>query len=204
MATRMTNSIREAIANAVMRHRYEAPVKALIAAKAEFAIKVYEDLYAKSTREKMNALPEGWLPSSDNVAVTFGASYDRVYFNGYTSGKLASVVPSDDNRRKAVCLRMLGKHSSGGCAKVYEATHALSIAHSNLEAKERDLKAEFDATRRQVEAAISSVSTVKRLIEIWPEVAPFAEKYEDEKPKLPSLPTEQLNKILDLPVSEAA
>jgi hypothetical protein len=185
-----------------MKHRYEATVAALIEEKTAFAIKVYEDLYSKSTRDKMSALPEGWLPSSDNVAVQFGASYERIYFNGYTHGKLISVIASED-RRRGGSLRLLGKHAHG-CAKVYDATHALSVAHSKLDAKERDLKTEFEATRRQLEAALNAVTTTKRLIETWPEIAPFASKFDDEKPQLPALPTEQLNKILDLPVAEAA
>jgi hypothetical protein len=185
-----------------MKHRYEAQVKALVDARADFAVKVYEDLYAKSTRDKMNALPEGWLSSSDNLGVQFGTSYERIYFNGYTYGKIISVIAQED-RRKDGSLRLLAKHSHG-CAKAYEATHPLSIAHANLEATERDLKTEFEATRRQLDAALSAVTTVKRLIETWPEIAPFAIEFENEKPNLPALPTEQLNKILDLPVSEAA
>lgn len=202
MTARLTTSIRNAIANAVMKHRYEATVSALIDEKAAFAVNVYEDLYSKSTRDKMNALPEGWLPSSDNVAVQFGASYERIYFNGYTYGKLVSVIASED-RRKDGGLRLLGKHAHG-CAKVYDATHPLSIAHSNLESKERRLKTEFEETRLQVEAALNAVTTTKRLIETWPEIAPFASQFDDEKPQLPAIPTQQLNKILGLPVSEAA
>lgn len=202
MSTRLTKDIREAIARSVMKHRYEATVKALVEEKAAFGMKVYEDLYSKANREKMNALPEGWLPSSDNVTVQFGASYDRVYFNGYTHGKIVSVVSSED-KRKECSLRLWGKHERG-CAKVYDATHPLAVARFNLDAKERDLKTQFDETRRQVDAALNAVTTIKKLIEVWPEIAPFAADFENEKPQLPALPTSKLNAILDLPVSEAA
>lgn len=202
MATRLTNDIRSAIADAVMKHRYESVVRALIAEKAEFGTKVYEDLYSKSTRDKMNALPEGWLPTSDNIAVTFGATFERVYFSGRTSGKIVSVIPQA-TRTASVPKRLLGKHERG-CAMAYEATHKLSVEHANLEAKERDLKVEFDAARKQVDAALSAVTTVKKLIEVWPEIAPFAAGFEDEKPQLPALPTADLNKLFELPVSEAA
>lgn len=202
MSTRLTSSIREAIAKAVMKHRYEATVKALIEEKAAFGMMVYEDLYSKATREKMNALPEGWLSTSDNVAVTFGATYDRVYFNGYTHGKILSVVSSED-RRKGGSLRLWGKHEHG-CAKVYEASHPLAEANFKLDAKERELKTQFDETRRQVDAALAAVTTVKKLIEVWPEIAPFCIEFENEKPHLPALPTSKLNAILDMPISEAA
>ena len=199
MSTRLTNDIREAITKAALAHRFADDVKALIDAKAEFATSVWEDLYKKADRQKMAELPEGWLPEPEHIAVQFGQGFARVYFNGYTYGQIAQAT---DYRREDT-KRVMSKHK-GGCAKVYEASHPLSTKHAEIEAKERDLREAYELAKRQTGAALSSVTTIKRLIETWPEIAPFAERYETEKPSLPALPTQQLNKILDLPVAEAA
>ena len=199
MSTRLTISIREEISKAALAHRFADDVKALIDAKAEFAAAVYADLYSKADRQRMDELPDGWLENAENIGVQFGGKYTRIYFNGYTYGQIAQAT---DYRREDT-KRVMSKHK-GGCAKVYEASHPLSTKHAEIEAKERDLREAYELAKRQTGAALSSVTTIKRLIETWPEIAPFAERYETEKPSLPALPTQQLNKILDLPVAEAA
>ena len=199
MSTRLTVSIREAITRAALSHLFADEVKALIDAKAEFAASVHEDLYKKSDRQKMDELPDGWLVNAENIGVQFGTVFSRVYFNGYTYGVLIKATKYKREDRK----RVLAKHSSG-CAKVYDATHKLSIKHADLDGRERDLRQAYEAAERQIKAALGEVTTIKRLIETWPEIAPFAEKYETEKPSLPALPTQHLNKILDLPIAEAA
>lgn len=199
MSTRLTTSIREAITKAALAHRFKDEVEALIDAKAEFAASVHEDLYKKSDRQKMDELPDGWLVNTQDIGVQFGMGFSRIYFNGYTYGVLVKATSYKRDDRK----RVLAKHSSG-CAKAYEATHKLSVKHIELDGRERDLRQAYEAAERQIKAALGEVTTIKRLIETWPEIAPFAEKYEAEKPNLPALPTQQLNKILDLPVAEAA
>lgn len=199
MASRLTNDIRTAITTAALAHRFADEVKALIDAKAEFAISVWEDLYRKSDRQKMEDLPAGWLVETDNIAVQLGGSYSRLYFTGYTYGTFTKATKHrrDDRRR------VLSKHD-GKCAKIYPHDHKLTSAYSALEARETDLKAAYETASRQMGAALGAVTTVKILIETWPEIAPFASRHETDKPNLPALPTDQLNKILDLPVAEAA
>lgn len=199
MSARLTKQIREAITKAALTHRFRDEVNALIDAKADFGRAVYDDLYKKADRQKMAELPAGWLPENDGVGIQFGTSFSRVYFSGCVYG---SIMRATDYKRSDN-LRLLSKHASG-CAKVYDAVHKLSATHEGLRSREGDLKAAYDGAERQMTAALNAVTTVKRLIETWPEIAPFAAKYETEAPYLPALPTSQLNRILDLPVSEAA
>ncbi|TAA49789.1 Nmad5 family putative nucleotide modification protein [Shinella sp. JR1-6] len=199
MSARLTKHIREAITKAALAHRFCDEVKSLIDAKADFGRAVYDDLYKKEDRQKMADLPAGWLPENDSFGIQFGASFSRVYFSGYTYGPLMRAT----DYKRSDKFRILSKHASG-CAKVYDATHKLSATHEGLRSREADLKSAYDAAERQMTAALNAVTTVKRLIETWPEIAPFATKYETEAPYLPAIPTGQLNKILDLPVSEAA
>ena len=199
MSTRLTISIREEITKAALAHRFAEDVKALIDAKAEFAASVHADQYSKADRQRMDELPEGWLENAECVGVKFGTDYNRIYFNGYTYGQIAQATDYKREDRK----RLLAKHTHG-CAKAYDAVHKLSSRHFELDGRERDLREAYKLAERQIKAALSEVTTIKRLIETWPEIAPFATKFENEKPTLPALPTQHLNKILDLPVAEAA
>lgn len=198
MSTRLNIDNRNAIIKDALAHRFGAEVKALIDERAEFAAAVYDDICKKADRLKMAELPDGWLPKTDNIAVQFGADFTRIYFNGRVHGDLCKATDyrRDDERR------VLAKHNSG-CAKAYEATHKLASEHARLRAKETDLRTAYKQAAQSMMTALNRVSTVKKLIETWPEIAPFASCHETGKPSLPALPTDQLNKLLDLPVEDA-
>lgn len=199
-STRLTQSARDQIASAVLLHRFQEPVDALIADRAAFADEVYNDIYRKSDREKMAALPKGWLPETNAINVQFGdqRGYEILQFSGHFYGKLGSVRTPSDNKR--VERRAFSKNVHG-CVKVYDTGHRLAVKHTALDQRYTELKAEFEAAERQVKAALSSATTVNRLVEMWPEVEPFARKFDASPLKVPSIPTDQLNKLLDLPVA---
>ncbi len=203
MSTRLTNTTRDQIASAVLTHRFREPVDALIADRAAFAEEVYNDIYRKADREKMAALPKGWLTETAAINVQFGDSrgYESVQFSGKIYGKLGSVKTKDDG--KSVERRAFAKNTHG-CARVYDADHRLARKHADLGRRFEELKAAFEAAERQVNAALDSATTVNRLVEMWPEVEPFVRPLGTPSPKVPAIPTDQLNKLLDLPVSEAA
>lgn len=200
MSARLTKEIREAITKDLVRHRFEDAVKKVYEQRAALADAVYRDLYTKAQRDQMDSLPAGMLPEDDDLSVRFGTSHTNVYFSGFTYGDLNKVVSAV---RAGSARRMFYKHKSG-CVKDYLATHKLSIENDRLMGVVADLVKDIDAARRVSMAAMASVGTVKRLVEAWPEVAPFARKFDTEKPRLPMVQTDQLNKILDLPVQEAA
>ncbi|OJY66411.1 MULTISPECIES: Nmad5 family putative nucleotide modification protein [unclassified Rhizobium] len=200
MSTRLTKDIREAIAKDLIKHRFEDAVKNVYAQRAALADAVYRDIYTKTQREQIEALPDGMLPTVDDLSVNFGTSYTHVYFSGYSYGDLNKVVSAD---RTGSYRRVYYKHK-GGSVKVYDATHKLAVEYDRLSGVAADLVNEIDVARRSAIAAMASVGTIKRLIEAWPEVAPFARRFDVERPQLPMVQTDKLNKILDLPVSEAA
>lgn len=200
MAARLTKEIREAIAKDLIKHRFEDAVKSLYAKRAALADAVYRDLYTKAQRDQIDALPEGMLPTTDDISVNFGTAYTRVYFSGHTYGDLNKIVHAD---RASSYRRVHYKHKDGS-VKVYEATHKLAIEHERLSGVMSDLVKQIDEARRAAMVAMASVGSVKRLIEAWPEIEPFAKRFDTERPQLPMTQTDQLNKILDLPVSEAA
>lgn len=202
MSTRLTNTIRERIANAVLRHRFSEPVEVLIADRAAFAEEVYNDVYRKADREKMAALPKGWLPETNSINVQFGddgRSYESLNFSGLVYGGVGGMRKPDDKRE--VIGRRAYSNRAHGCVKVYDADHRLAKKNADLHQRYIDLKTSFEAAKQQVEAALSSASTINKLVEIWPEVEPFARSFDDVPVKVPAIPTAKLNEILDLPVA---
>lgn len=203
--TKLTNNSREALINAVLRHRFETEVKELIAAKRDFAETVYNDVYTKAAREKMAALPDGWLPTSQSISIQFGdgSRYESMNFGGGVYGILSrissSAKPTDDRVFKTV----ISRHAHG-CAKVYAPDHKLSVRYSALKDREGDLKARVNAAESQAKAAINSVTTVGALVKSWPEIEPFTRKLTGVVARLPAIPISELNKTFKLPAEKIA
>lgn len=201
--TKLTNWMREGIVKAALRHRFASAAATLVADRASFAQEVYADLYSAADRRKMAALPAGWLPEEDHIHVQFGdgRGYEQVSFSGAIYGSITKMLEDPIER---VFHRAQYQHRNG-CAKVYEPHHPLVVRHAELKARAKDLENQIDVAQRQTEAAIASASTVNRLTELWPEIAPFAAMYSDQpRAPVPALPTAQLNAMLGLPVEEAA
>lgn len=205
MSTRLTNDIRERVGLDVLVHRFRPDVDALLHDQSAFALRVYDDLFDVKTQAAMHALPEGWLPAAESIGAQFGyhggnGRFVRLYFSGYVYGDLSRVRDKSDN---AIVVRRVPASKEHGCAKVYDSSHKLSIEFDRIRDRTKKIRENIATAKQSVTAALAAVTTVKRLIETWPEIAPFASKYETEKPQLPALPTHQLNSILDLPVDEA-
>lgn len=202
MSTRMTTWLRERIAKDVLEHRFSEAAATLVSKRAALAGDVYNDVYTASDRRKMDALPSGWLPEDNDIGVQFDGArgYTQLRFNGAIYGSVATVLKVT---LKPVNRRMRA-NDIRGCVKVYEATHPFTERWNALEGEASDLAKQIEAADRQLKSALASASTIKRLIDMWPEIEPFALKHESEKAPLPALPTKDLNALLDLPVSEAA
>lgn len=200
--TKLTTYIRENLAKDLLKHRFGDAAAALVADRAAFALKVYNDLYSEAERKKMAALPDGWLGKSSSITVQFGegSGYGQIEFSGSVYGDVHAVMKAPVN----AVYRLVAYHHLRGCAKVYERTHGFSDEYDALRERQEDLATQISQARRQTEAALTKATTLKRLVEIWPEIEPFVEKYADKPKPLPALPTNELNALLDLPVSEAA
>jgi hypothetical protein len=201
MSIRLTNYTREQITNAVLTHRFSEATETLIADRAAFAEEIYSDVYRKSDRERMASLPNGWLPEEDQINVQFGdqRGYESLDYRGHLYGSL-------NKTRKAgakgdpTFRRVLNKHYRR-CAKVYGDDHRLTKKYHELQASQKELFRQYEEAKRQVEAAVASASTINKLVEVWPEVEPFARAFDTAPLKVPAIPTDKLNKLLDLPVA---
>ncbi|QUS39522.1 hypothetical protein RPMA_12270 [Tardiphaga alba] len=206
MSLRLTNDIREQISLAVLRHRFSAEVNELMALRAGLADDIYNDFYRKADRDKIDALPDGWLPKSTSVSAKFGehgSGYSQIEFTGRFTGMLNKLRPQPHKTINEVARRVLIKHQHT-CWKVYEAGHKLSIRHDKLRDAVSDLESRVRVCEKQIEQALNSVTTAAALVKAWPEVAPFVAAIIPEERKAVALPVAALNEALKLPVKKAA
>lgn len=206
MALRLTSSLRERITQAVLRHRFSSEVGDLMRQRAGIADDVYNDFYRKADREKMEALPDGWLPRAEYATAKFGeagCSYQQIKFSGSFTSKLFKLRPDPDKPKDDVARRVLSKHQHT-CWKVYEATHKLAVRFEQHRNAVSDLEGRIRVAEAQIETALNSVTTAAALVKAWPEVAPFVTAITPVERALPALPVDSLNEMLKLPVKKAA
>lgn len=195
-STKLTNWIREQIVADLMAHRFTKACDKLVKDRAALAVKVYRDFYPRALLAKIEALPEGWLVSDNDIHASFSGRVDGLPFNGGVYGAVGKYRTSTE----AVSRPFLSK-DYGRVVAVYDAAHPLAVLHAELSARQNEIVTQIDAAKRQAVAAVNSATTINRLIELWPEVEPFARKHESAKVPLPALPTSELNALLDLPVA---
>lgn len=185
MAVRLSNYIREQVLNAVLKHAFEAREKALEAEKFALGDAVYNDIYPEPLRKQMAALPDGFLPTDGGVKVQFdGQRFTHVYFG---------------ERRR------IAKSHEYNAARVYDAKHPLTARYDAWKKAQDDLDAEKSKAKSSAEAVLNSVTTVKKLIEVWPEVEQFARPFAVESPsRAIALPIRELNARLGLPPQTAS
>ncbi|MDF7217664.1 Nmad5 family putative nucleotide modification protein [Proteus mirabilis] len=88
---------------------------------------------------------------------------------------------------------------------LFAADHPLSIKFSELEDKKRNITNKVKDVKANVTATLNSVTTVKRLLTIWPEAKELLPKdVEKASIQLPALKVEKLNEIIGLPTEKAA
>jgi hypothetical protein len=203
---RLTNYIRETLALEIMRHRFSDEIEAFVTSRKSFASDVYDDLYRKVEREKIDALPAGWLPETNLISVQFGdtgAAYASLYFNGGVYGSFNKLRKKSTDKIENINRRVLSKHNNH-CAKVYAPDHRLSVRHQALISASKDLGERISAAEKQANAAINSVTTLPALLKSWPEIEPFTQRFFSNPTKLPAIPVGKLNEIFKLPVKKAA
>lgn len=188
MSVRLTEFIRKQILEAVLKHAFDVPEKELKEGQHALGDAVYKDVYPAKVREQMAALPEGFLPTEGHIRVQFDGSGSR----GFTA------VYFGEERRIAK------DHDRYSAAKVYPAKHAFSAHFDKLKRAEENLKGLKDTAKASAKSVLESVTTVKRLIEVWPEVEQFARPYAEEAPtRAIALPIQELNRSLGLPPKAA-
>lgn len=166
---RLTNSIRETIVSGMLDRKFALDIveiqeieEQLRRAKEELEGVAYSAAFSPEERQRLNSAPAGYFPERDGV---YGADEDgqvffirfdekrRIPYENYQRGLPVRIFSDSDPYRKLVFN--------------YEET---KTRHDNLqgdlELKRRDL-------RTKAMGVLNSVTTVAKLVEVWPEVSDF-------------------------------
>lgn len=155
-ATRLTKFMRSKVLERLVDHAFKDRRKGIVAMRYDLGDLVYADLYPTKDRAAMAKLPAGFLPEQDAVQVTFGGQWYNICF------------------RKVV--RVAVSHSSGR-SRDYPSDHMFADMQSEISKHTSDLRADEELARAEAKAALNSCSTVKQLLELWPEVEPFVSDF---------------------------
>lgn len=90
------------------------------------------------------------------------------------------------------------RHAANGRHVIPEG-HPLVAEFYALEAESKELDDRADTIKRSVGAACSKVTTVKKLLELWPEAVELLPAPEQKAANLPALPAADLNALIGLP-----
>ena len=196
---RLNKTIAARITNDVLKHRFGADVEKNHRDWAALAVDIYEDHYPKKILKQMYELPRGWLPEKNNFNVSLSVGFVCMTFNGCKQYHtlLNEQFPISESRR------FLVKDTGHSALTVYDGSTKISERYLALDAQAKTLKEEIDKAERHTKSIINSFSTMKKLMSEWPEIAPFAEKYQPQVSGLPAMNYSEINKILDLPVAAA-
>lgn len=207
--TRLTQPIREAIMKKLLHRAFLDRAQAVVDRQADFARRVYEDAL-KPHLTSIAAVPAGWLPTDDDIKVSFGTDYTQLDFGSGLSYSVHATLRACGAKAltgpggNRVELPFPSKFR-GQCLKVYDHKHPLAEEFRDLQVEQEALVAEVEKAQRTMKATLESVTTVKKLIEVWPEVEEFAKHYlesGERKAILPAIPRAELNKALGLPPQE--
>lgn len=197
MSTRLTNPLRDRIvANALAKAGIDAAQAALEAKRFAWAEAVRAKINGAPDDEllKLEAkvakalalLPEHLRPDDDGILLRH--DYDYVNLAGLT-----------------VLIQFPGKRIVPRTKCVILADDPLVQQFHALDAEEKDLRDRRSTIRAQVRAALNSVTTVKKLLAVWPEAKELLpENLEEAKVNLPALAVNDLNTMIGLPTEEAA
>lgn len=215
MSNRLTNDMRGKIVNAVLEHKFNPIIAELAKDFAALADDVHKTAFRKIL-EKIEALPEGWLPTDDDIQVEFGAGkMQRLNFNGQFTHRYGYRVIDGVHVSEAdlntfaqfppATFRRFPANKKGTCVSSFDARSELSLRYDELSNRKYDLISSFNKARLETGVAVSKFTTIDKLLEAWPEIEPFTKGVAAKaKPQLPAVPIMKLNELLGLPAEETA
>jgi hypothetical protein len=158
MGTRLTEERRRAIVERLIRHRFSKETEALVAKWQVFEDSVYDEVYPKKIQAAMAALPDGFLTKGGLLKVIFG---------GETTNVKVSLKRPVSNAHLEYSATV----------KVFDAKDPLTLQFRELSKEEAAFRAKREAARAAAKSVLRSCNTVKQLVEVWPESAPFVKDF---------------------------
>lgn len=182
--TRLTNEIRNEICEKAIEESFAKKKAALKKEEAKLGMKLYKSVFKPSELAKLDSLDEKWIVR--DRCLRFNCQGYDLRFN--IADKEEDGVPVPVSKRDY------------GCRSLGNITGEIAMEAQAFANKKQDASKEEDRARRALMAVLHSVSTVKRLAEVWPEGAKFYNIYlaEVEKTGVPAIKMQELNAMLGL------
>lgn len=158
----------------------------------EISEMVYDAIYSKAERKVLQLAPKGWFKEVKNILVRIGPRDEQIEFStpmrvplkhGDPYGRVfAAVLESEHPLAMKVQMRTAVREEHG------ELFNNVAMARKEL--------------RLKIEPVLGSVTTVAKLLEIWPEARELLpEGWETSKGGVPAIVVEELNKAVGLPTA---
>jgi hypothetical protein len=197
--TRLNTAIRVQAVNKLMKHTFTKRLEDLIQFRSSIALSVYYERFNPEQRILIAQMPDDWKCEERGMYVHLDGENHYMPFNGALS------ISGGGDRQVAHLLPRLGHKSMAlphsftplKLSKSNELGKAIETANMN----EASLNEEYATTLKKTEAMFRSFSTIGKLKETWPEVAPFLpETVPHLVVALPAIVPQELNRLLNLPV----
>jgi hypothetical protein len=173
---RLTQGMKDEIINNMKRQLFKGRKDAVLKKKEQLGEEVYHHIYSKDDRAMMENAPEGAFGYRTHLDVRFHGE------GWYESIDLAKARPVFAREERSSIKLPEGSPFK----KKYLA----------INAEGELIKDEMKALEQRANAIMASITTVKKLLEVWPE----AEAYLPEEPpkvdNLPAIPVASLNEMI--------
>lgn len=213
-STRLTNSIKDQLTTMLIEHAFSARCVKQLDTELVFAQKIY-DLYMDKTTVNVNGIkvklvdmikniPDSWKTKDTDFYVEIAGSrekIDRYYGVGNPNSNFVGVIyPHHSDRVKWFFSPNFNSYS---VSMVIPARDKLANEFTKLKDARKDLEKEISTLEKSTRSTMDTVTSVQKLIVLWPEVEAFASKFLTEKSAatqfLPVIAREKLNDALGLP-----
>jgi hypothetical protein len=220
--TRLTNATRDSITASLVVHAFTDRSNAQLLCETDLAQEIYDHVMKtkKVTFEGSSCslgfvvgkLPMGWESQHDNFKCEIAGStmkfdkYDGMEESYRQNKQLVGIETIDS--RKQTNWKFPPKWGCNATIAVFDARSDYANRATSLHDSRNDLIAEIASARSSARATMNSVTSIEKLIAIWPEVESFAAPFMNPKKAaaaiLPVVAREKLNEALGLPAGEMA
>ena len=200
---RLTNAMLDRIRVSLIKHRFGKEEEALEAEATAIGPRLYDTLMGEHKATAL-ALPDGFVKRSSIMQLRLLGveSYFSHAWDGRGSLRLSTVACRDSTFVLPDDVPM-PVYSSWPYNLARTDPLFVEIADLNLRAAKL-VKARKEMNGK-LTATLGAFTTVNKLVEAWPEVLPFCPSTSEfAAPFLPAVPTDELNKALNLKPAEEA
>lgn len=154
----------------------------------------YRETFSSQERQRMNKLPEGWLPEADNITARFPR---ELLADGEAAGTTYVTLRFSRKMRFPHAMHT-------GCAYVQLSTREGSAGRKIIDGHKKDKQdnLRLDSAARRTREFLSSMTTTAKLLQAWPEVERLMPRdyfFEGAAPGTAIVAkSEELNKLLGL------